>query len=206
MEGLGDKICMDIGRGAEAVVRKQENQVVKERLSKNYRLSEIDNRLRKFRTRREAKVLTKLAEIGIAAPLLSAMDDKNMKISMSFVEGPKLRDVLHEKPSEYSKEIGKKIGLMHKNDIIHADLTTSNMILSDEINLIDFGLSFFSTKIEDRAVDLHLLHRALESKHHDIHEQCFDAALEGYKETNPEAEQVLKRLEEVQLRGRHKKK
>jgi len=179
---------------------------VKERLSKSYRLSEIDVKLRKFRTRREAKVISKLAEAGVPAPILSEMNDEKMTINMSFVDGPKLRDVLHEKPEEYSREIGKKIGMMHKQDIIHSDLTTSNMILKDEIHMIDFGLSFFSEKIEDKAVDLHLLDRALESKHHEIHDKCFEEAIKGYKETYPEAEEVLNRLEKVQLRGRHKQK
>lgn len=197
---------MEIGRGAEAVIRKVENNVVKDRLSKSYRLSEIDNKLRKARTRREAKILTKLAETGVPTPQLVEMDDKNMKITMSFIDGPKLRDVLHEKPAEYSREVGRKIGLMHKQDIIHSDLTTSNMIVNNEIHFIDFGLSFFSTKEEDKAVDLHLLNRALESKHHEIHEQCWNEALEGYKETNPQAEIVLKRLETVEQRGRHKQK
>ncbi len=66
------------------------------------------------------------------------------------------------------KEIGNLIGKMHNQNIIHGDLTTSNMIVNSnekKIYFIDFGLSFFSEKIEDKAVDLHLLKRALESKH-----------------------------------------
>ncbi len=180
--------------------------MVKERLCKSYRLPEIDGKLRKARTRREAKVITKLAEAGVPGPQLKAMNDEAMLISMNFIDGPKLRDVLHEQPEAYSKEVGRKIGLMHKADIIHADLTTSNMLVPDEIHFIDFGLSFFSAKIEDKAVDLHLLNRALESKHHDIHSQCFQAAVAGYQETNPQAEEILKRLEQVEQRGRHKTK
>lgn len=195
-----------IGQGAEAILYKEEDKVLKDRISKDYRQADLDKSLRKARTRREAKVLTKLKEIGVPGPELLNMDDKNMQISMSFINGDKVRDILHKNHIELSKEIGRKVAKLHANNIIHADLTTSNMILDKEIHFIDFGLSFFSTKEEDKAVDLHLLDRALESKHHDIYEECIQAVLEGYKEDYPDAEIVLNRLEKVQLRGRNKKK
>ncbi len=195
-----------IGQGAEAILYKEENKVLKDRVSKDYRQKDLDNSLRKARTRREAKVLTKLKEIGVPGPELLNMDDKNMQISMSFINGDKVRDILHKNHIELSKEIGRKVAKLHANDIIHADLTTSNMILDKEIHFIDFGLSFFSNKEEDKAVDLHLLDRALESKHHEIYEDCIQAVLEGYKEAYSDAEKVLKRLEKVRQRGRNKKK
>jgi len=191
-----------IGHGAEAKVFKVDGKVIKERPVKGYRLPVIDEKLRKQRTRREAKILEKLKEIGIPAPNLLNSCDKSMKIDMSFIAGKKVRDVL---TPELAKEIGQKVGLLHKHDIIHADLTTSNMILSNEINLIDFGLSFISNKVEDKAVDLHLLDRALESKHHDIYEECINLVFQGYQETYPDASHVLTRLEIVQKRGRNKK-
>ena len=126
---------------------------------------------------------------------------------MKLLEGPKIRDVFHKKPDIFCEEIGKQVGLMHANDIIHADLTTSNMILvNDKVHFIDFGLSFFSTKQEDKAVDLHLLDRALESRHFDFHPKCWEAVVKGYKNGNPDFKPVLERLENVRLRGRHKKK
>ena len=191
-----------IGHGAEAKVFKVDGRVIKERPVKNYRLPVIDEKLRKYRTRREAKILEKLKEINIPAPILHNADEQSMKIEMSFIDGIKLRDVM--KP-ELAREIGRQVGLLHTHDIIHADLTTSNMILTDKIHLIDFGLSFISPKVEDKAVDLHLRDRALESKHHDIYAECMKDIIEGYKETNPDASQVLERLEVVQKRGRNKK-
>lgn len=176
--------------------------MVKERPQKNYRLKEIDEKLRKTRTRKEAKIIETMQKIGIPAPKLLNTCDKTMKIDMSYIDGQKVRDVMNV---QLAKEIGRKIGTMHKNHIIHSDLTTSNMILKDEIHFIDFGLSYVSQKTEDKAVDLHLLERALESKHHEISKECVQQVIEGYKETNPEAEQVLKRLETVQKRGRNKK-
>ena len=191
-----------IGHGAEARLFKVGDKVVKERPAKGYRLPVIDEKLRKLRTRKEAKILVTLKKKNIPAPLLLKVCDKSMKIDMSFIDGKKVRDVLNEK---LAREIGQKVGLLHQNDIIHADLTTSNMILKGQIHLIDFGLSFISKKVEDKAVDLHLLDRALESRHYDIYKQCMEQVLQGYKETYPEAAAVLKRLETVQKRGRNKK-
>ncbi len=196
-----------ISQGAEAIVYRDGNKVIKDRVSKKYRLAEIDHSLRQFRTRREAKVLDKLGKVDFSAPKLITVDDKQMKIEMEFIEGKKLRDILNNKPHVYGYEIGKLIGQLHSMDIIHDDLTTSNMILhKDKIHLIDFGLSFFSQKPEDKAVDLHLLERALDSKHYSVRDECMNAFISGYKEVYKDAEIVLTRLERVSLRGRNKKK
>ena len=118
----------------------------------------------------------------------------------------KVRDILEK--SNYEKicrEIGKRVADLHKNEIIHGDLTTSNIIFNDKIYFIDFGLSFFSKKLEDKAVDLHLLKQALESKHHTIWKKCFDSVLQGYQKAKYYKD-VKKRFEIVETRGRNKTK
>jgi len=195
-----------LDKGAEATIFLDGTSVIKERVKKGYRLEEIDEKLRRSRTRREAKVLDKLKAIDFPAPTLHDMCDKAMQLRMDMIQGNKIRDILYQNPVALSQEIGKKIGILHSNDIIHGDLTTSNMILEKEIKFIDFGLSFFSNKTEDKAVDLHLLRQALESKHHQIWEKCFEAALKGYKKSYPEYKEVLSRLEKVEARGRNKHK
>jgi len=196
-----------IGAGAEALIYLDKKEVVKERIKKSYRLKQIDEKLRKFRTRREAKVLEKLHSIGFPIPKLILSDDKKMLIKMEFLKGKKLRDILNKKNCEkLCREIGEEVATLHKKGIIHGDLTTSNMILKDKIYFIDFGLSFFSDKIEDKAVDLHLLMQALESKHYKIFENAFKAVLSGYKIKNPDYNIVIKRLEKVESRGRYKGK
>ncbi|MBW2981452.1 Kae1-associated serine/threonine protein kinase [Candidatus Woesearchaeota archaeon] len=195
-----------LDKGAEATILLDGTAIVKDRVKKNYRLPEIDEKLRKARTRREAKVLDKLKAIDFPAPRLMDMCDKAMQLRMDMIQGNKIRDILYRDPVALSEEIGKKIGILHQNDIIHGDLTTSNMILEKEIKFIDFGLSFFSTKVEDKAVDLHLLRQALESKHHQIWEKCFEAALKGYKQGYPQYKEVISRLEKVESRGRNKGK
>ena len=196
-----------IGDGAEAIIYLNKGIVVKDRIKKNYRLKQIDEKLRKFRTRREAKVLEKLHAIDFPIPKLILSDDKKMVIKMQFLKGKKLRDALDKKNCvKLCKELGKKTAILHNNNIIHGDLTTSNMILNKEIYFIDFGLSFFSDKAEDKAVDIHLLRQALESKHHEIFKKSFKAVLAGYKIKNPDYNIIIKRLEKVEARGRYKGK
>ncbi len=204
-----------IAQGAEAVLFRDRGTIIKERFSKKYRLPQLDESLRKFRTRREAKVLGKLEEMNFPAPHLQSFSDKRMSLVMDFVPGDKLRDVLLQGDGvtevhwQLGKQVGEKVGRLHANDMIHGDLTTSNMIKHKEtgdVNLIDFGLSFFSDKVEDKAVDLFLLDRALESNHYQLYPEIFESVLEGYKEGFPGAAGVLERFEQVQKRGRNKKR
>lgn len=195
-----------LSQGAEAKLFLDKNRIVKDRFAKAYRLREIDDKLRKSRTNREAKVLDKLHKIGFPVPKLLKNNEKNT-LEIQYIKGKLLKNIMEK--SDYAKlgkEIGEKIAILHNNNIIHGDLTTSNMIFDKEIFFIDFGLSFFSTKIEDRAVDLHLLKEALESKHSKIWEECYKSALEGYKTKADNADEVLRRLKAVEMRGRYKHK
>jgi TP53 regulating kinase-like protein len=194
-----------IAQGAEARLFREKSIILKDRFKKNYRIKEIDEPLRKSRTKREAKILLKLSSIGFPAPKL--IETKKETLRMGFIDGPKVRDILEI--SDYLKlsgEIGKKIAILHNNGIIHHDLTTSNMLHKDQIYFIDFGLSFFSQKIEDKAVDLHLLRQALESKHYKIWEECYKEALKAYEKEAKQSKEILTRLETVEKRGRYKQK
>jgi len=197
-----------IATGAEAEILKDNNIILKRRIKKGYRLPEIDIKLRKFRTRREAKLIEDLSRINFPAPKLLELSEKNNEIKMEFLKGKLLKNILNKNNcAKLCKELGEKIGLLHKNNIIHGDLTTSNMIyFKNKIHFIDFGLSFYSAKIEDKAVDLHLCKQALQSKHSKIWEKCFDAVMKGYRKANREWKIVYDRLNIVELRGRYKKK
>ena len=195
-----------IAQGAEAKLFLEDGKILKERFAKSYRIKEIDGKLRGFRTRRESKILQKLESIKFSSPKLIESDDKEI-ILIEKVEGGLLKDVL--KKTNYKKlciEIGKKVAILHNNAIIHGDLTTSNMILGKEIFFIDFGLSFFSEKAEDKAVDLHLLKEALESKHYKIWEEAFQCVLESYKKEAKNSGETIKRLKAVEKRGRYRAK
>merc|ERR1712210_203585 len=68
-----------------------------------------------------------------------------------------------------AQKIGQMVGKLHKNNLIHGDMTTSNMLVDanqdQQIYVIDFGLGDFSGTPEDKGVDLYVLERALISAH-----------------------------------------
>lgn len=196
-----------IAQAAEAVIKTDGEKVVKERIKKGYRIGEIDDELRKRRTRSEAKTISKINKL-IPSPKIISYDDKSMTIEMEFIKGEKISDVLEKKDyKKLCRIIGKQVAILHNHNIVHGDLTTSNFILSDnKVYFIDFGLSQHSTKVEDKAVDLHLLRQALESKHYTIWEECFKSVLEAYKAEAKQGKETIKRLHIVEKRGRYKGK
>jgi len=195
-----------IQQGAEARIYYDDGTIIKERVKKIYRHEEIDKAIRRGNTRRETKLLKKAIE-HIPVPKVIDSCDKEMKIKMEFIEGQKLRDVVDAVDrKDIFFRIGKKIAKLHNQHIIHGDLTTSNIIVKDKVYFIDFGLGFVSTKVEDKAVDIHLIKKALQSKHYNHADECFKCILEGYKKESKEFKEVMKRLETVESRGRYKKK
>lgn len=198
-----------ISIGAEAILEQQGDKLVKKRVKKGYRYPELDEKLRKLRTRKEAKLLEKAAKI-ISVPAVTKVDDKAKEIFLDFIQGRKLSEALDSfslaEAKELCMQIGSSVAKLHDADIVHGDLTTSNMILSQgKIFFIDFGLGFESSKTEDKAVDLHLLRQAFESKHYEKWQDYFSSAIEGYK-ISKNADAVLKQLEKVESRGRYKGK
>ncbi|MBI2106574.1 Kae1-associated serine/threonine protein kinase [Candidatus Woesearchaeota archaeon] len=195
-----------IKQGAEAKLWKDGELLIKDRIKKNYRIDEIDSKLRKTRTRKEAKLLEKSHNL-INVPKLHNVDEKSMTLTMEFVHGELVKNVFDELNERVRMnlcaDMGKQIAELHNNNIIHGDLTTSNMILNkDKLFLFDFGLGFESLRIEDKAVDLHLLKQAFESKHYLHSEKAFDNVLRGYSAKGDK--NVIERLKKVEGRGRYK--
>lgn len=200
-----------IFQGAEAIILKDENTIIKKRVKKSYRISELDEKIRKLRTRGETRLLKKASE-KIPVPIIIKSDEKSKEIIMDFIDGKKISDNLdnfsEKKQLEIFRQIGENISKLHDSNIIHGDLTTSNMILNEKENkvyFIDFGLGFRSHKIEDKAVDIHLLKQALEAKHFKNWEKLFEAVIKGYG-TSKDYEQVFERFKKVEKRGRYKDK
>tara|TARA_Y100000310_G_scaffold241784_1_gene245856 strand:+ start:20577 stop:21176 length:600 start_codon:yes stop_codon:yes gene_type:complete len=195
-----------IAQGAESKLFLVKNKVVKDRFRKTYRIKEIDDRLRKARTRREGKVLDKLQKLKFPIPKLINNNEKDT-LEIEFIKGKLIKNILkNNNCNKLCREMGQKIATLHNHNIIHGDLTTSNMIFKKEIYFIDFGLSFFSHKIEDKAVDLHLLKESLESKHSEIWEKSYKAALDGYAKKARDGKDILNRIKVVEKRGRYKHK
>ncbi len=239
-------------QGAEAKIILSGSSVIKDRIPKSYRLPELDEKIRKQRTRSETKLLNKASDIiNSPKPLINkswGVDNSAFngatRITMPFIDGKKLSEHLDNFPlnkqKQICRQIGESVAKLHDADIIHGDLTTSNMILVEGKNtalqkdylkvnrlkskrkimtksdleqhqsvskanvyFIDFGLGFHSRKLEDKAVDIHLLKQALEAKHFKHWEMLFNEFLKGYKKLK-DAEKVLERLKAVEKRGRYK--
>jgi len=198
-----------ISQGAEAKIYliPEVSKITKNRTPKFYRHPTLDKQIRNRRTKSESKILTKAAKVRVNVPKVSHTDKEKHILYMDYIEGDKLSEKLNSYDQELQFRIMRKLGgqvaLLHENDIIHGDLTTSNTIYKDDrVYIIDFGLSFISKKIEDKAVDLHLIKQALEAKHFQNHGKLFENFTRGY--VWPENKKVLERLKIVEKRGRYK--
>ena len=79
--------------------------------------------------------------------------------------------------------------------------TASSLSTFGAVVLIDFGLATQTVQDEDRAVDLYVLERAFAATH-PAAEPLFREVLRAYSESYKGAKVVLKRLEDVRMRGR----
>jgi TP53 regulating kinase-like protein len=185
--------------------------IMKKRLPKNYRLSELDEQIRTYRTIHEPQLIHRAKEAGVPTPTVFMIDKKNSTITMEFVEGKQVKQVLNnlrqEERLRLCQYIGELIGRLHNHGIIHGDLTTSNMILTPykKVVLVDFGLGEYSAELETRGVDLHLMKRAFQSTHYRYAGKCFNAVMEGYQRTvgKEKAKDVLEKIKEIEKRGRY---
>ena len=175
-----------IEKGAEGdlflTVWNKQKAVLKARKKKNYRNSQLDNRIRKQRTRRESEIISEVKSFGISTPLVYFVDTKNCTILMQYITGTLIHDLPKSKLTLICKKIGQVVGTMHKNSIMHGDLTTSNFILSHgKLFVIDFGLAVRTKKSEDHAVDLRLFKEILNSAHVSVMKNAWKNFLQGYK-------------------------
>ncbi len=156
--------------------------ILKARKKKDYRNESLDKRIRKQRTIRECEIISKVKSFGISTPLIYNMDTKNCTILMQYIVGTLVNELSESKLIKSCIEIGKIVGTMHKNGIMHGDLTTSNFILTKEkMFVLDFGLANKTNKPEDHAVDLRLLKEILNSAHAKIMNKAWSNFLKGYK-------------------------
>lgn len=188
-------------KGAEATLEIGEDEVTKKREPKNYRNSELDRRIREERTETEVHLIKEARRYNVNVPEAEKIDDST--IEMEKIDGKMLKQVLDDN-LDLMEEYGRNIAYLHSADVIHGDLTTSNAITSEEeLYIIDFGLAFRSQRIEDKAVDIHLLKQVLNSSHPDITEKAWRKFVEGYEEYE-KSDQILEQLKDVEKRGRYK--
>lgn len=145
--------------------------------------------------------MTRAMRFGIRVPCLYALDMDQGVLLMEWIEeATTLRDFLAklEQDLDIQKELDEINPLMrglayalagilvklHGADLVHGDLTTSNILVQNkqestdsnlngnenfeqcfQLVMIDFGLSGNSTLLEDKAVDLYVLERTFQSTH-----------------------------------------
>jgi len=202
-----------IYKGAEAEIRVTDymgkNAVVKQRIPKSYRISEIDSSLITSRTKEESKLIAEARSCGVSVPLLFDINVAQGRIIMQYLKGDRVKDILNTVSEQQRKKIcymiGESVAKLHNNNLIHGDITTSNMILVDNrLHFIDFGLGSKNTELESKGVDLHVLMEALESTHSQ-HPRCFKYVLQGYtKAFEGNANAVLHKIEDIVRRGRYR--
>ena len=183
--------------------------IVKHRAPKAYRHPELDKAIRARRTAREAQALRRAKEAGVPTPVVYLVDLATATIIMERVPGKRLKELVEEEGPgvlRFFEELGRLAARLHRAGLIHNDLTTSNVVVAPDgsLVLLDFGLSEFSTELEKRGVDLHLLRRVLESTHHEVAPGAWEAFTAGYRaELGPKAEEAIERAREIELRGRY---
>lgn len=199
-----------IKKGAEAdiyqITWQDSRAVLKIRKTKNYRNQLLDSKIRKQRTIKESQIISQVKSFGISAPLVYFVNLENSSIIMQEIPGKPVHDLSEPKIVQLSKTIGKLVGVLHKNGIMHGDLTTSNFILyKNNVYVIDFGLSQNTIKPEDHAVDLRLIKEILNSAHAKIMEPAWKNFLLGYKSIVGSANyvKITNLVSDIESRGRY---
>lgn len=201
-------------RGAESILILGDwfgyEVIIKQRLSKKYRIKELDYNFRKKRMIQEARLLVKAKEVGVRVPLIYEIDLKETKLVLEYIDGEIVKTILPKlslkKQKSLGYSIGRSVGLLHNAGIIHGDLTTSNMIITnktEQLVLIDFGLGYISDKIEDVGIDMYLLERALRNTHSEIFNHLWIEIMKGYKEIAKDGDSIERKISEISSRGRY---
>ncbi|MCH8860765.1 MAG: Kae1-associated serine/threonine protein kinase [Thaumarchaeota archaeon] len=197
-------------KGAEGdiflITWNKKKAILKARKKKDYRNSLLDQRIRKQRTIRECEIISEVKSFGVSTPLIYNMDTKNCTIIMQHIAGTVVNDLSESKLIKSCIEIGKIVGVMHKNGIMHGDLTTSNFIVSKgKMFVLDFGLANKTNKPEDHAVDLRLLKEILNSAHTKIMNKAWSNFLKGYKSAvdSSRFSKITNLVKVIESRGRY---
>lgn len=210
-------------QGAEARVYRAhflgKPTIVKQRFPKRYRHPTLDEKLTHRRTTQEVRSILRCRKAGISTPVVYFVDYASHCIFLEeILDSSTVRDhIASTRKSDscqqaelerLAERMGQILAKMHDEDVIHGDLTTSNMLLrrsgeQAEYNLvlIDFGLSYISALPEDKGVDLYVLEKAFLSTHPNT-EEVFEKLLKSYASSSKKSLAVIKKLDEVRLRGR----
>ncbi len=213
MDKVAEPVLLKKGAEASLYVSQWHGRKVlsKVRIPKRYRPEALDRQIRSYRTVHEPQLMHEAKAAGVPTPLIYQVSVPDATIIMEHIEGTQVKLYLNKAAKTERKQlclrIGELVGKLHREGLIHGDLTTSNMILSPEgkIFFVDFGLGEKNIEVEAKGVDLHLLKRALQSTHFGFWEECFEAVLAGYSSILGDdlAEKVYLKISEIERRGRY---
>ncbi len=183
--------------GAEARVYKTvilgKEILVKYRNRKRYRVTELDMKIRKERTRNEARIMSRMHKEGIRVPRIVAVG--RFSIFMELLHGTLLKDIEPE-PGGFS-EIGRMLATIHDQNVSHGDFTPANIMLCGKsYYVIDFGLAETTNGAEEKALDLFLMKRSVPSAAYREFESAYAASSRNSRE-------VIGRLKGIERRGRY---
>jgi TP53 regulating kinase and related kinases len=174
---------------------------------KGYRHPDLDLDIRGQRTKNEARLIQEARRLGVPTPIIYDIDLERAELVLQDVGRTRVKDALSgaddDAISDICREIGRLAALLHTGGMVHGDLTTSNMILSDgKIWLIDFSLGGRNATTEEMGVDMHLLREAFLSAHSEIIDR-FQEVLDSYAEHCPFHEEIFKKVRQIEARGRY---
>ncbi|MDE1842410.1 MAG: Kae1-associated serine/threonine protein kinase [Thaumarchaeota archaeon] len=199
-----------VKKGAEADIYlaswNGQTSILKIRKKKEYRIDSLDQRIRTLRTIREARLISESKSFGVTTPIVYFIDEKKCMIYLQLIQGKLVKDLPPNKIIKISAEIGRLIGTLHKNGVMHGDLTTSNFILSrNHLVILDFGLAQKTDKIDDYAIDLRLFKEVLNSAHVQIMEDAWSSFVNGYRTILGAhvTEKVVSQVSVIESRGRY---
>lgn len=144
----------------------------KVRNAKKYRPSQLDEKIRRSRTKVEARLLSRAKDAKVLCPLVYSAGEFSItmeKLSGKIFAGMKISPT-------HANEFAKILARLHSLHIIHGDFTPANLMRTKNgIAVIDFGLGFTSSDNEHKAVDLLTMKNAL-GKAGAYFVQCYGAA------------------------------
>ena len=204
----GDERPVQVGqertvKGAEATVSIEDGRVVKRRHSREYRHPQLDERLRRERTRQEARLTSEARRVGVPTPVVRDVDIARATLVFQRVGERDLRDALTE---DKVRTVARHLARIHSAGFVHGDPTTRNVRVGDDagntqVFLIDFGLGYYTRDAEDHAMDLHVLSQSLAGTT-DSSDALMGAVKSAYSEIGTDV--VLDQLREIEGRGRYR--
>lgn len=200
-----------VSEGAEARIERVwfdgQWSIKKTRFAKTYRHAELDQSIRTKRFQAEIRQLNRARAAGVRVPAILATDATNTSIVLERVKGKVLSRALDQpKTKKFPAELAQAIAVLHGQGIVHGDLTTSNVLSSPKgLVILDFGLSFFSHRIEDFATDLLNLKKTLFA-HEKSARWFWPAFLKSYARAFERGNAVVRAVEKGDARGRYKSK